>query len=62
LEQKIIVNLTELVEGQETIHSKLNHHSSITELIKLFEMMILKQNGQEREKNNKATSKMLLVP
>jgi len=53
LEQKIIANLTELAEGQETIHSKLKHHSQITDLIKLFEMMIRKQNDQASEEKTK---------
>jgi len=50
MEQRIIANLTELVEGQEVINSKLNHHSKTADLTKLFEMMILTQRGQEREK------------
>jgi len=43
MEQRIIVNLTELVEGQETIKSKLNHHAKTVDLIKLFEMTTLAQ-------------------
>jgi len=50
MEQRMIANLIELVEGQEVIKSKLNHHSNTAELIKLFEMMILTQRCQEREK------------
>jgi len=41
MEQRIAVNLTELVEGQEAIKLKLNHHSKTEELTKLFEMMTL---------------------
>jgi len=50
MEQRIIANLIELVEGQEVIKSKLKHHSNTADLIKLFEMMILTQRCQEREK------------
>jgi len=50
MEQRIEENLTELVEGQEVIKSKLNHHSRTADLTKLFEIMTLAQRGQEREK------------
>jgi len=49
MEQEIIANLIELVEGQEAIKSKLNHHSKTVDVIKLFETMTL-QHNQEREK------------
>jgi len=50
MEQRIITNLIELVEGQKVIKSKLNHHANTADLIKLFEMMILTQRCQETEK------------
>ena len=48
-EQKIIANLTELVEGQEEIKSKLSDQSQIEDLTKIVETMALKQNDQERK-------------
>jgi len=50
MEEKIIENLTELVEGQEEIKSEINRQSKIAELTKLLETMTLKQHCQEREK------------
>ena len=49
MEQKIIANLTELVEGQEEIKSKLSGQSQIEDLTKIVETMTLKQNDQERK-------------
>jgi len=48
-EQKIIANLTGLVEGQEEIKSKLSEQSQIEDLTKIIETMTLKQNDQERK-------------
>jgi len=50
MEQRIIINLTELVEGQGLINAKLDHNSKIAELTKLLEKMTLKQFDQEKEK------------
>jgi len=49
MEQKIIVKLTGLVEGQEEIKSKLSKQSQIEDLTKIAETMTLKQNDQERK-------------
>jgi len=49
MEQKIIVKLTGLVEGQEEIKSKLSEQSQIEDLTKIVETMTLKQNDQERK-------------
>ena len=48
-EQEIIANLTELVEGQEEIKSKLSDQSQIGDLTKIVETMALKQNDKERK-------------
>ena len=44
-----MTNLTELVEGQEEIKSKLSDQSQIEDLTKIVETMALKQNDQERK-------------
>jgi len=44
-----MTNLTELVEGQEEIKSKLSNQSQIEDLTKIVEAMTLKQNEQERK-------------
>jgi len=49
-EQKIMANLTELVEGQEIIKSKLNDHSQIEEVTKLVKKMEIKQQDAETRK------------
>jgi len=49
MEQKIIANLTELVEGQEEIKSKLGEQSKVKDLTKIAETTTLKQNDQERK-------------
>jgi len=49
MEQEIMTNLTELVEGQEEIKSKLSGQSQIEDLTKIVEAMALKQNDQERK-------------
>ena len=49
MDQEIMTNLTELVEGQEDIKSKLSDQSQIEDLTKIVEAMALKQNGQERK-------------
>jgi len=49
MEEEIMTNLTELVEGQEEIKSKLSNQSQIEDLTKIVEVMTLKQNEQERK-------------
>ena len=49
MEQKIMTNLTELVEGQEEIRLKLSDQSQIEDLMKIVETMALKQTKQERK-------------
>jgi len=49
MEQEIMTNLTELVEGQEEIKSKLSNQSQIEDLTKVVETMALKQTDQERK-------------
>jgi len=49
MEQRIIENLIELIEGQETIKSRLDNQSKTADLIKRFEVMTL-QRCQETEK------------
>jgi len=49
MEQEIMINLTDLAEGQEEIKSKLSDQSQIEDLTKIVEAMALKQNDQERK-------------
>ena len=49
MEQEIMTNLTELVEGQEEIKSKLSDQSQIEDLTKIVEEMALKQTEPERK-------------
>jgi len=49
MEQEIMTNLTELVEGQEEIKSKLSDQSRIEDLTRIVEEMVLKQTGPERK-------------
>ena len=49
MEQEIMTHLTELVEGQEEIKSKLSEQSQIEDLTKIVETMTLEQNDQERK-------------
>jgi len=49
MEQEIMTNLTELVEGQEEIKLKLSDQSQIEDLTKIVETMALKQTEQERK-------------
>ena len=49
MEQEIMTNLTELVEGQEEIKSKISDQSQIEDLTKIVEEMALKQTDPERK-------------
>ena len=49
MEQEIMTNLTELVEGQEEIKSKLSDQSQIEDLTKIVEEMALKRTEPERK-------------
>jgi len=49
MEEEIMTNLTELVEGQEEIKSRLSEQSQIEDLTKIVETMALQKNDQERK-------------
>jgi len=49
MEEEVMTNLTELVEGQEEIKSKLSDQSQIEDLIKIVKEMALKQIDPERK-------------
>ena len=49
MEQKLMTYLTELVEGQKEIRSKIGKQSPIEDLTKIVETMNLEQNDQERK-------------